>query len=61
MSAEGIDAEDLLLVLGESTGPQTRVRDGGILYGFGCSPEVSVGAGVAKARAPDLERSGARA
>jgi death-on-curing protein len=42
MSAEGIDAEDLLLVLGESTGPQTRVRDGGILYAAAARPEATL-------------------
>jgi death-on-curing protein len=38
MSAHDIDAEDLLLLLGESTGPQTRVRDGGILYAAAARP-----------------------
>ena len=42
MSSGGIDAEDLLLVLGESTGPHTRVRDGGILYAAAARPEAKL-------------------
>jgi death-on-curing protein len=40
MSADNFDAEDLLLVIGESTGPQTRVRDGGILCAAAARPEA---------------------
>jgi death-on-curing protein len=40
MSERNFDAEDLLLVIGESTGPQTRVRDGGILCAAATRPEA---------------------
>lgn len=34
------DAEDLLVLLGASTGPQARVRDGGILYAAAARPHA---------------------
>lgn len=37
-----LDAEDLLLVLGESTGPQTRVRDASILYSSAIRPGAAI-------------------
>ena len=42
MSKNRIDAEDLLLLLSESTGPQTRVRDGGLLYAAAERPEAVI-------------------
>jgi death-on-curing protein len=38
----GLDPEDLLLVLGESTGPETRVRDGSILCASAQRPEAVI-------------------
>jgi death-on-curing protein len=37
-----LDAEDLLLVLGESTGPQTRVRDPSILCSSAFRPNARI-------------------
>jgi death-on-curing protein len=42
MNASRVDAEDLLYVLSESTGPQTRVREGGILYAAAARPEAVI-------------------
>jgi death-on-curing protein len=38
MNKKSIDAEGLLLLIGESTGPQTRVRDAGILVASAVRP-----------------------
>ena len=36
------DAEDLLLLLAGSTGPQTKVRDGGILHAAAARPHAAL-------------------
>lgn len=36
------DAEDLLVLLASSTGPQTTVRDGGILYAVASRPHAAL-------------------
>lgn len=42
MSPGWPDAEDLLTLLGESTGPQARVRDAGILVAVAARPHASL-------------------
>ncbi|GAA0451090.1 hypothetical protein Ade02nite_75970 [Paractinoplanes deccanensis] len=37
-----IDAEDLILLIGESTGPLTRVRDGTVLYSAAARPDATI-------------------
>jgi death-on-curing protein len=37
-----VDAEDLLMILAESTGNQTRVRDAGILYAAAGRPDAVI-------------------
>lgn len=42
MTPGAVDAEDLLMVLGEATGAQTRVRDAGILCAAARRPDAVI-------------------
>lgn len=42
MSLGAVDAEDLLMVLAESTGPRTRVRDAGVLCAAASRPDAVI-------------------